>query len=89
MSLIFFRQLFGNDTAQRVISGAIAFSMLGNLVVQTFTASRGKYGRSPTLDLLSDTSYPYSQAGNRQRSNSTMVIILRNGALHTFCPDQS
>lgn len=42
MATVFFREVFGNDVAPRVMSGIIALSIFGNMVVMTFTASRGK-----------------------------------------------
>ena len=42
MATLFFREIFGNELAPRVMSGIIAFSIFGNIVVTTFTASRGK-----------------------------------------------
>jgi hypothetical protein len=42
MGPLFFRTVFGNETAERVMAGAIALSIFGNLIVMTFTASRGK-----------------------------------------------
>ena len=42
MATLFFSEVFGNDTAPRVMSGIIALSILGNIIVMTFTASRGK-----------------------------------------------
>ena len=41
MATVFFGEAFGNDVAPRVMSGIIAFSIFGNIVVMTFTASRG------------------------------------------------
>lgn len=41
MATVFFREVFGNDLAPRVMSGIIALSIFGNIVVMTFTASRG------------------------------------------------
>ena len=41
MATVFFREVFGNDIAPRVMAGLIAFSIFGNVVVMTFTASRG------------------------------------------------
>ena len=41
MATVFFTEVFGNDLAPRVMSGFIAFSIFGNIVVMTFTASRG------------------------------------------------
>ncbi|KAL8964166.1 MAG: hypothetical protein Q9183_004645, partial [Haloplaca sp. 2 TL-2023] len=42
MATVFFRKVFGNELAPRVMSGIIALSILGNLVVMTFTAARGE-----------------------------------------------
>lgn len=41
MATIFFEDAFGNELAPRVMSGIIAFSIFGNIVVMTFTAARG------------------------------------------------
>lgn len=41
MATVFFKDVFGNELAPRVMSGIIAFSIFGNIVVMTFTASRG------------------------------------------------
>ena len=41
MATVFFREVFGNELAPRVMAGLIAFSIFGNVVVMTFTASRG------------------------------------------------
>ncbi|KAI4099553.1 MAG: hypothetical protein L6R37_005906 [Teloschistes peruensis] len=40
MATVFFRQVFSNQIAPRVMSGIIALSIFGNIVVMTFTASR-------------------------------------------------
>ena len=37
----FFQEIFGSATASRVMSGIIAFSIYGNIMVMAFTASRG------------------------------------------------
>lgn len=53
MANIFFRDVFGNETAPRVMSGIIALSIFGNIVVMTFTASKGtevKLQRPPTAN---------------------------------------
>lgn len=42
MATVFFGAVFGPDVAPRVMAGIIATSIFGNLVVMTFTASRGK-----------------------------------------------
>ena len=41
MATVFFEDVFGNERAARVMSGIIAFSIFGNIVVMTFTACRG------------------------------------------------
>ncbi|KAL9025552.1 MAG: hypothetical protein Q9196_005646 [Gyalolechia fulgens] len=41
MATTFFRKVFGNETAPRIMSGIIALSIFGNIVIMTFTASRG------------------------------------------------
>ena len=48
MATVFFGQVFGNDLAPRVMSGIIAFCIFGNIVVMTFTASRGTCFLSPS-----------------------------------------
>lgn len=42
MATLFFSEVFGNETAPRVMSGIIALSIFGNIVIMTFTASRGR-----------------------------------------------
>lgn len=44
MATLFFSEIFGTDAAPRVMSGILALSIFGNIVVMTFTASRGKFG---------------------------------------------
>ena len=39
---VFFQDVFGSETASRVMAGIIALSIFGNILVMTFTASRGK-----------------------------------------------
>ena len=41
MATVFFEDVFGTELAPRVMSGLIAFSVFGNIVVMTFTAARG------------------------------------------------
>lgn len=41
MASVFFKELFQNSVAPRVMSGLIALSIFGNLVVTSFTLSRG------------------------------------------------
>ena len=47
MATVFFGQVFGNDLAPRVMSGIVAFCLFGNIVVMTFTASRGTRSLGP------------------------------------------
>lgn len=42
MASVFFAQIFGNEVAKRVMNGFTAFSILGNIIVMTFTAARVK-----------------------------------------------
>jgi hypothetical protein len=42
MATLFFRDIFGEGAAPKAMASLIAFSIFGNLVVMTFTASRGK-----------------------------------------------
>lgn len=52
MATVFFREVFGTELAPRVMSGIIALSIFGNIVVMTFTASRGKLTQRPSNRLL-------------------------------------
>ncbi|KAL9018212.1 MAG: hypothetical protein Q9185_004485 [Variospora sp. 1 TL-2023] len=66
MANIFFRDVFGNETAPRVMSGIIALSIFGNIVVMTFTASKvkqeiAKEGILPfSLHFARSTTTPYA-----------------------------
>lgn len=51
MATVFFRQVFSNQIAPRVMSGIIALSIFGNIVVMTFTASRGTLDFIPLVPL--------------------------------------
>jgi len=42
MATVFFANIFGNEGAERAMSGLIAVSIFGNLLVMTFTAARVK-----------------------------------------------
>lgn len=42
MATLFFAQTFGDEAAQRVMAALIAFSIVSNIVVMTFTSSRVK-----------------------------------------------
>ena len=52
MATLFFSEVFGTDAAPRVMAGILAFSIFGNIVVMTFTASRGESMRTWDLKLL-------------------------------------
>ena len=41
LATLFFRDIFGEGAAPKAMAALIAFSIFGNLVVSTFTASRG------------------------------------------------
>ncbi|KAL9101754.1 MAG: hypothetical protein Q9163_003030 [Psora crenata] len=43
LAVVFFGEIFGYEVAPRVMSGIIALSILGNIVVMTFTACRGEF----------------------------------------------
>lgn len=42
MATLFFGRTFGNKMVQQALAGLVAFSIFGNIVVMTFTASRVK-----------------------------------------------
>jgi amino acid transporter len=42
MATLFFSEMFGDETAKRVMAALIAYSIFGNIVVMTFTAARVK-----------------------------------------------
>ncbi|KAL8924119.1 MAG: hypothetical protein Q9208_004256 [Pyrenodesmia sp. 3 TL-2023] len=66
MATIFFHDVFGNEIAPRVMSGVIALSIFGNIVVMTFTASKvkqeiAKEGILPySLFFAKSTTTPYA-----------------------------
>lgn len=83
VALLFFTYTFGaistNETLpQRILDAFMAISSFGNIVVMTFTASRGLL-----LACLNDGAYKFwltlisSEAGNCQRGHSTLGQILR------------
>jgi hypothetical protein len=46
MATLFFREMFRNEVAERVMSGIIALSIFGNIFITTFTAGKGKTSTS-------------------------------------------
>jgi hypothetical protein len=44
LATLFFRDIFGKGAAPKAMASLIAFCIFGNLVVMTFTASRGMTG---------------------------------------------
>jgi hypothetical protein len=57
VALLFFQLTFGtlsknDDLPERVLSGFLAVSSFGNIVVMTFTAARGQYSSSSSTLLL-------------------------------------
>lgn len=84
MASLFFREVFGNDLAPRVMAGIIAFSIFGNIIVTTFTASRGKYPTDTTMLVINSKSIlSHSKARNCQRRHSTILTLLRWKYSHT------
>ncbi|KAL8953687.1 MAG: hypothetical protein Q9222_000471 [Ikaeria aurantiellina] len=79
MATVFFRETFGNELAPRIMSGLIALSILGNVVVMTFTASKvkqeiAKEGILPfSLFFASSSTTPWARLRHRfsRSSNST------------------
>ncbi|KAI4181528.1 MAG: hypothetical protein LQ346_006757 [Caloplaca aetnensis] len=71
MATIFFHDVFGNEIAPRVMSGVIALSIFGNIVVMTFTASKvkqeiAKEGILPwSLFFARSTTTPYTWLSQR------------------------
>lgn len=43
MATLFLNDIFGNEVATRIMSGILALSLFGNIVVSTFTSSRGEH----------------------------------------------
>jgi hypothetical protein len=41
LATLFFRDIFGPGAATKALAALVAFSIFGNIVVMTFTASRG------------------------------------------------
>ncbi|KAL8715355.1 MAG: hypothetical protein Q9220_000688 [cf. Caloplaca sp. 1 TL-2023] len=79
MATVFFREIFGNELAPRIMSGIIALSIFGNVVVMTFTASRvkqeiAKEGILPfSLFFASSSTTPWARLRRRfsRSSNQT------------------
>ena len=80
MATVFFEDVFGNDVAPRVMAGIIAFSIFGNIVVMTFTASRGMtqqpHCNEPHQRALISLLLQ-SQTGDCQRGSATVLSLLR------------
>ena len=55
MATLFFRDMFGEGAAPKAMASLIAFSIFVNLVVMTFTASRGMLASPGRMLLLSST----------------------------------
>lgn len=75
MATIFFHDVFGNETAPRVMSGVIALSIFGNIVVMTFTASKGKATLFHPNATFTEASNTCSKARNRQGGYLAMVTF--------------
>ncbi|KAL8735934.1 MAG: hypothetical protein Q9166_000496 [cf. Caloplaca sp. 2 TL-2023] len=78
MATVFFREVFGNELAPRVMSGIIALSIFGNVVIMTFTASRvkqeiAKEGILPfSLFFASSSTTPWARLRRRFFPPSTL-----------------
>ncbi|KAI9709601.1 MAG: hypothetical protein M1828_002409 [Chrysothrix sp. TS-e1954] len=78
MAVIFAQNVFGSPNAKRAMSALIAMSILGNLIVMTFTAARvkqeiAKEGVLP-FSLFFSTSYtsPWAWLRNRSRGRAAL-----------------
>lgn len=77
MATLFFAQVFGNEAAKQAMSGLVALSIFGNIVVMTFTASRvkqeiAKEGILPfSLFFATSHTTPYAWLKARWRKRST------------------
>ena len=77
MATLFFAQMFGHKGAQRVMAALIAFSILGNIVVMTFTASRVKQEIAKVFSRSLCSSRPATpHHGRGSKRNGTLVGIL-------------
>lgn len=80
MAALFFGQMFGNDVAKRVMAAFVAFSIFGNIVVMTFTASRvkqeiAKEGILPcSLFFATGHTTPYAWLKARWQSGSSYAV---------------
>lgn len=54
MATVFFGAVFGPDLAPRVMAAIIAVSIFGNIVVMTFTASRGEHSKYTVGSAITD-----------------------------------
>jgi amino acid transporter len=85
---IFFDRVFGNDSARRVMQALVAFSILGNLIVMTFTAARvkqeiAKEGILPkSLWLATSKTTPTAKLLNRITKNKKKEIEVSTGEEH-------
>ncbi|KAL8886991.1 MAG: hypothetical protein Q9192_006394 [Flavoplaca navasiana] len=76
----FFGHVFGNETAPRVMSGIIAFSIFGNIIVMTFTAARvkqeiAKEGILPfSLFFARSTTTPYAWVKQRVWPSRSRIL---------------
>lgn len=75
MATVFFGAVFGPGVAPRIMSAIIATSIFGNVVVMTFTASRGQYRHPQRLWTRTLMAYT-SQARNCERRHFTVLSVL-------------
>jgi hypothetical protein len=74
MATVFFGAVFGPGVAPRVMSGIIAASIFGNVVVMTFTASRGRQP-NPLRPRMRILILCASQARDRERRYFTFLSL--------------
>ena len=79
MTTPFFNAVFGGDLARRVMSGLIAASVFGNVVVMTFTASRGTFPLS-----FSSVDIPRNKYTNLTVTTTVKQEIAKEGVLPLF-----
>ncbi|MCJ1472324.1 hypothetical protein MMC13_000971 [Lambiella insularis] len=74
----FFEEIFGSTTASRVMAGIIAFSIYGNILVMTFTASRVKQ------EIAKEGILPFSKffAGNTTTLVAKLWAKLKSQTAH-------
>ena len=73
MAAVFSSRIFGNDTAQRVMDGMVAFSIFGNLLAMTYTAPRVKQ------EIAKEGILPWSLVFATSHKTPTALLSRRRG----------